>query len=124
MQSEKRRAVAFGQRLVGLGGVHQAARGIVLLDGAARVGADLHDEHVADRKLGADAHQEGGQTQRVGLGQFGEVAGAHQHLDPRHHAAKGGVALDRGGEAEMDRLQHGIGDIGAARRLHPLGGAP
>ena len=74
--------VAFGQRLVGLGGVHHPARGIVLLDGAARVGADLHDEDVADRSFGADARSgERSDAERVGLGQFGQVAGAHQHLD-------------------------------------------
>ena len=81
--------------MLGAAGIHDAAGEIVLLDGAARVRAHLHHEHVPDVKLGRDAEQDGGDAGGVGIGQLGEIAGAHQHLGVGPLAPDLRVALER-----------------------------
>ena len=124
MQREQRRGVALRQIRARRGGEHDAAREIVLLDGAARMRAHLHHQHVADVQLRGDAQQHRGDAGRVGVGQLGQIAGAHQHLGLGPLAAQLGVALERGGEAEMDRIEHRVGKICAAswRRARPWRG--
>src|SRR3954466_4883104 len=49
-------AIATRQIRVVLGSVHHAAGKIMLCHCASGVWTHLHNEHVADRKLGADSH--------------------------------------------------------------------
>ncbi len=65
-----------------------------------------------------------GDAGAVGVGKLGEVAGAHQQFDLRPAAARLDEAADRAGEAEMDRVEHRIGDEGDAGLLGRLDGAP
>ncbi len=111
MQRQQLVAVAFRQVVVLARPVHEAARRVVLLDRAARVRRHLHDEHVADGEFGADADEHGGDAAAVGIGQLRQVAGTHQDLDVGPRAAQLRVALERGREAEVDRIEHRIGDV-------------
>ncbi len=117
MQREERVAVAARQAPVLARGEHQPARRIVLLQGAARVRADLHAEHVADAKLGADAEEQGRDAERIGVGQLGEVARAHQDFHFRPEPPELSIAKERGGEAEMDGIEDRIGEIAEPPRL-------
>ena len=121
--AEQHVAVAFRKALVLARGEHEPPRGVVLLDRAARMRAHLHGEHVADLKLRADAEEGCGDAERVGIGQLGEIAGAHQDLDLRASVRlQLGIAEQRCGEAEMDRVEHRVGDEGEAARLRRFDG--
>ena len=81
MEREQPVGIVLGQVDARRGVAYMMRRGeIVLLDGAARVRAHLHHEHVPDVELRGDAEQHGGDAGRVGVGELGEIAGAHQHL--------------------------------------------
>ncbi len=82
--------------------------------------AHLRGEQVGDAKLGDDAHQHCLHAERIGVGQLGEVARAHHDLDFRQPPPQLAVASDRVGEAEMDRVENGVGQVGAAFLLHLL----
>ena len=123
MQAEELVGVALGQLGIGARGEHHAPRDVVLFVGAARMRADLHDEHIPDAQLRGDADQHGGDAGGIGVGQLGEIAGAEQDLASRPLAPKFGVALERRHEAEIDRIEHGVGEIGTAFRVERVHGA-
>ncbi len=120
MDLEQRLRVEPRQGAIAAGGEHQAAGDVVLGHGAPGVGAHLHGEHVADAEFGADAEQQRRHPRRVGVGEFGEIAGAHQHLGLGQAAAERGIAFERGGEAHVDRIEHRIEDRGDPLFLGPL----
>ena len=91
--------------------IHDAPREVVLLDRAARMRAHLHDEHVLDVKLGGDAEQNRGDAARVGVGQLGQIARAHQHLCAGPLASHLSIALKRRHETEIDGIEHGIDEV-------------
>ena len=109
--------------MLGAAGIHDAAGEIVLLDGAARMRAHLHHQHVLDVQLRGDAQQNGGDAGRVGIGELGEIAGAHQHLGLGPLAPHLRVALERLHEAEIDRIEHGIDEIFAPLGVERIHGA-
>ncbi len=112
------RQIAFGPARI-----HDAASEIMFLDRAARVRAHLHHEHVLDVQLRGNAEQNRGDAGRIGVGQLGEVAGAHQHLGIGTLAPHLGVALKRRHEAEIDGVEHGIDEIGPALGVERVHGA-
>ncbi len=85
--------------------------------------ADLHDEHVLDVQLRGNAEQHGGRADAVGVGQFGEIAGTHQHLDLGALAPEPRITLERAHETEIDGIEHGIGEIFAALGVERIHGA-
>lgn len=82
------RMVTPRQRAVVLRRKQNAAGNIVLLDRSQRVRADMNGKHVPDLKFRAEPGQNGGDAGTVGIGQFGEIAGAHQQLDLGPAAAR------------------------------------
>ena len=122
-QRHQARIVALRQAAVGLGGEHDAARQLGLGDRAAAMRADLDHQDIADRQLGDHAHQGHGDAGRVGVGELGEVAHAHQHLDLGQAPAQLVIAHDRGREAEMDRVEDRVGQERPAGRAQPLAGS-
>ena len=80
----------------------------MLLDGAAGMRAHLHHEHVLDVQLGGDPEQNRGDAAGIGVGQLGEIAGAHQHLGIGPLAPHLRVTFQGLHEAEIDRIEHRI----------------
>ena len=121
METQQAVGITLRQLVVGARGEHHAPRDVVLLDGAARMRADLHHEHVLDVQLRGDAEQHGGDAGGVGVGQLGEIAGPHQHLGVGTLAPHLRITLERLHEAEIDRIEHGVDEIVHApwRRAHP-----
>ena len=123
MQAEEVVGIALGQFGVGAGSKHHAPGDIVLFVGAPGMGADLHHEHVPDAELRGDAEKHGGGPCGVGVGQLGEIAGAEKDLALRPCAPEVRVTLERGHEAEIDRIEDGVGEIGAALFVERVHGA-
>ena len=86
----------------------------------AAMGADLDHQDVADRELGDHAHQRHGDAGRVGVGELGEVADAHQDLDLGQAPTQLVIADDRVREPEMDRVEDRVGEERPAGREQPL----
>ena len=123
MQAEELVGVALGQLGIGARGEHHAPRDVVLFVGAPGMGAHLHHEHIPDAQLRGDAEQHGGDPGRIGVGELGEIAGAEQDLALRPLAPKLGIALERGHETEIDGIEDGVGEIGAAFLVERVHGA-
>ena len=83
VQAEQGGADAGGQAALLAGGEHDPAGGVGLLQRAAAMRAHLHDQHVADVQLRDDAHEHGGDAGGVGVGELGQIAGAHEDLGLR-----------------------------------------
>ena len=94
----------LGRRALLLGEVHELGRQDRLAHRASRPVDDLGGQHVADAELLAEADQHGVDAGGVGLGQLGQVADPHEHLDVGVAAADLQVAPEAGGEARADRL--------------------
>src|SRR5215510_12253576 len=73
-------AVALRQAIILARSKHNTARGIMFLEGAARVRAYLHHEYVANRKLGANPEKSRSNAATVRIRQLGEIAGAHENF--------------------------------------------
>ena len=84
---------------------------------AARPVDDLGREDVADAELLAEADQQRGDARRVGLGELGEVADAHEHLGVRVAAAHLEVAAEARREARADRLDDRVDEVRLAEPL-------
>ena len=112
VQSEQRAAVTLGNARVLACREHHAARGVMLLDRAARMRADLHDEQVVNEKLRANAEQDRGDAVGIGVGQFGQVARAHEQLCRGKPPAQLGIAREKIHEAEMNWIENRIEDRG------------
>ena len=83
--------------------------------------ADLDDQHVPDVQFRGDAKQNGRNANRVGVGQLGEIAGTHQNFSVGALAAHLRVTLERGHEAKMDGIEHGVDQIApplGVKRIH------
>ena len=115
--------VAARQVGFGAGGEHQPAGKVVLGNRAPRMRAHLNHQHVADGELRANAEQHGGDAGAVGVGEFGQVAGAHQDLGGGQALAQRRVAQQRGGKTEMDGIEDRVEQTGDAARLGHGGGA-
>ena len=87
MQAKQPVGIIFRQIVLLARGIHDAPGEVVLLHRTACMGAHLHHQNVLDVKLGADAEQNGGDARGVGVGQLGEIAGAHEHFGFRPFAA-------------------------------------
>ena len=94
----------LGQRALLLREVHELGGQDGLADRAPRPVDDLGGQHVADPELLAEADQQRVDAGRVGLGELGQVADAHEHLGVRVAAAHLEVAPEARGEAGADRL--------------------
>ena len=114
--------VALRQAPVGLGGEHDPPRQLGLGDRPAAMRADLDHQDIADRQLRDHAHERHGDAGGVGVGELGEVAHPHQHLDLGQAAAQLVIAHDRGREAEMDRVEDRVGEERPARPQQPFAG--
>ena len=97
--------------------VHELGGEDRLADGAARPVDDLGGQHVADPELLAEADQHRVDAGGVGLGQLGQVADAHEHLDVRVAAADLEVAAEARGEAGADRLDDRVDEERLAELL-------
>ena len=95
---------ALGHGLLRHRVVHEPARDVDLAHRAARPGDHLGREHGANAELLADGDEQRVDAGGVGGGELGDVADAHQHLGVGIAPARLGVALERGHEAEADRL--------------------
>ena len=87
--------IAARQRTVVPRGEQDAAGEVVLLDRPHRMRADMDGEHVADVQLRAEPGEQRRDAGTVGVGEFGEVAGAHQQFDFRPAAARLDEAAER-----------------------------
>ena len=93
------------------GVVHQAPGHVHLAHGAARPWDHFRGQHRADAQLLADGDEHGVHARRIGRGELGEVADAHEHPGFRITPPRFGVALDRRGEPVADRLENRIDEI-------------
>src|SRR4029453_7548821 len=89
---------------------HNTARSIMFLEGAVRVRAYLHHEHVADSELGTNPKTRRSNAATVCIRQFGEIAGAHENFRLRQLPPQLGIARKRGHEAEMNGIENWIED--------------
>ena len=68
----------------------------------------LRRQHAANPQLLADRQQQHVEPGRIDIGQFGQIADAHQHLGVGKPAADFEIAQQAGGKPQPDRLQHRI----------------
>ena len=95
----------------------------MLLDGAVRMRAHLHDKEIADAQLGTDPSSIAVTPLESGVGEFSQVAGAHQNFGLRQPFAQLRIARQRSHEAEVNRIDHRIEDRLDAAALGHCGGA-
>ena len=89
-----------------------------------RVRADMHGQHVADAELRADAGQHRRDAGAVGVGQFGQIAGAHQDFDVRPAPARLDEAAERRAKPKWIGSSTGSAMKAMPARLGGLDGAP
>lgn len=118
MDGHQGRRIAPRQGVVGAGGEHQAPGDVGLGHGAAGMEADGGGEHRADASS-ETAEQQRVDAADVDVGQFCDVADAHQDVDIGKLPPQAPVPQQRIGEAEEDRFQHRISVEGPAPRPQP-----
>ena len=107
----------LGRRALLQGEVHELCRQDRLADGAPRPVDDLRGQDVADPELLTEAEQHRRDPGRVGLGELGQVADPHEHLDVGVPAAHVQVAAEARGEARADRLDDRVDEERLAELL-------
>ena len=107
----RRSSMPFGNRALGDGVMHEPPGDVDLANGAARPRDHLGRQHGADAELLADGDHHGVHAGRVGGGELGEVADAHQHLGVWVSPPNFSVPLERRHEAEADRLEDRVDQI-------------
>ena len=92
--------------------VHETARDIDLANGSVRPRDHLGGEHRANAELLADGDEHRVHAGRIRSGELRDVADPHHHLGGGPAPPRLGVALQRRGEAESDRLDHRVDEVG------------
>ena len=80
----------------------------MLFNGAAGVRRDLHQQHILNFEFRAYAKQKRGDTLAVSVGQFGQVARAHEYFNIGARPAQLCVTFNRRCKTKVDRIEDRI----------------